>query len=288
MTLLGKIFTVLIFIQSLVFMSFAVAVYATHRNWKDVVMRKADETQRGEQVGLKWQLEDEQKRYERLNEEKLKLDDQLAMEKAARRQALAALESRARQLNEKLAALERRNAELVQTERQAVVAMETTQRNLDAIKGEVDLLRGQITTVSLDRDTQFNQVVALTDRVHQARTVKARLEERRVQLATELAKRKEVMDRHGISADEPAENKPPSVDGVITATSKSGLVEISIGSDDGIREGHQLEVFSGNSYLGRIKIRKVSPDRAVGETIPEYRKGDIKKGDRVATRLTSS
>lgn len=288
MTLLGKIFTVLIFIQSLVFMSFAVAVYATHRNWKDEVMRAAEDTQTGEQVGLKWQLEDQEERYERLNEEKMKKDDQLAMEKAARRQALAALESRARQLNEKLAALERRNAELVQSEREAVVAMESTSRNLTAIKDEVSDLRGQINTVSLDRDSQFSRVVALTDQVHSARTVRARIEERRDQLAKEVAKRKEVMDRHGISPEEPAENKPPSVDGVVTAVSKSGLVEISIGGDDGIREGHQLEVFSGNSYLGRIKIRKIAPDRAVGEIIPEYRKGDIKKGDRVATRLSRS
>jgi myosin heavy subunit len=288
MTLLGKIFTVLIFIQSLVFMSFAVAVYATHRNWRDVVLRTADETMPGEEKGLKFQLEDEKVRYDRLNEEKLKLDDQLAMEKAARRQALAALESRARQLNEQLAALERRNGELVQSEREAVAAMESTQRNLIALKDEVETLRGHVNTVSLDRDAQFQRVVELTDVVHQARTKRAVLEERQNQLAQEVAKRKEVMDRIGVSADEPAENKPPKVDGVVTMTSKSGLVEISIGSDDGIRDGHQLEVFSGNSYLGRIKIRRTSPDRAVGEIIPEYRKGEIKKGDRVATRLTSS
>ena len=191
-------------------------------------------------------------------------------------------------MNEQLAALERRNSELVQSEREAVAAMESTQRNLIAIKDEVEGLRGQVNTVSLDRDSQFNRVVALTDQVHQARTVRSRLEERRDQLAQEVAKRKEVMDRHGISPEEPAENKAPKVDGVVTAVSKSGLVEISIGSDDGIRDLHQLEVFSGSSYLGRIKIRKTSPDRAVGEIIPEYRKGEIKKGDRVATRLSSS
>ena len=43
MNLVGKIFTVLIFVMSLVFMSFAVVVYATHRNWKEVVERPEDE-----------------------------------------------------------------------------------------------------------------------------------------------------------------------------------------------------------------------------------------------------
>lgn len=285
MTLLGKIFTVLIFIQSLVFMSFAVAVYATHKNWRDVVMRERDEVKQGEEVGLVFQLEDAEKRYEDKDAEKRKVENQLAMEKAARRQALATLEARDRQLRERLAASEERNAQLVQSERLAVAAMDASQRNVIAIKDEVVGLRDRIRTVALDRDAQFQRVAALTDQVHGARTIRARLEERRDQLSGELAKAREVMQRHDIDVNEPPENRAPTVDGVVTATSKSGLVEISIGSDDGLREGHQLEVYSGSSYLGRIKIRKTSPDRAVGEIIPEYRKGDIKKGDRVATRL---
>jgi hypothetical protein len=293
MTLLGKIFTVLIFIQSLVFMSFAVAVYATHKNWRDVVMRERDEVKQGEEVGLVFQLEDAEKRYEEKDAEKRKVENQLAMEKAARRQALATLEARDRQLRERLAATEERNAQLVQSERLAVAAMDASQRNVIAIKDEVVGLRDRIRTVALDRDSQFQRVAALTDQVHGARTIRARLEERRDQLSGELAKAREVMQRHDIDVNEPPENRAPTVDGIaptvdgiVTATSKSGLVEISIGSDDGLREGHQLEVFSGSSYLGRIKIRKTSPDRAVGEIIPEYRKGDIKKGDRVATRLS--
>ena len=37
MTLVGKIFTVLIFVMSIVFMSFAVMTFATHKNWKEYV-----------------------------------------------------------------------------------------------------------------------------------------------------------------------------------------------------------------------------------------------------------
>ena len=84
-----------------------------------------------------------------------------------------------------------------------------------------------------------------------------------------------------------AEKIPPAVAGVVTAVSKN-LVEISLGSDDGIRDGHQLDVFNNTNFLGRIKIRRTAPNRAGGEIIPEYSKGEIKKGDRVATRLTRS
>jgi len=137
MTLLGKIFTVLIFIQSLVFMSFAVAVYATHKNWRDVVLRERDDVKQGEELGLKFQLEDARKRFDQKNAEKIKVENQLAMEKAARRQALATLEARDRQLRERLAATEERNAQLVQSERLAVAALDANERNVISIKDEV-------------------------------------------------------------------------------------------------------------------------------------------------------
>jgi len=35
MNLLGKIFVVLIVVMSIVFMTLALAVYATHKNWKE-------------------------------------------------------------------------------------------------------------------------------------------------------------------------------------------------------------------------------------------------------------
>ena len=37
MNLLGKIFVVVITVMSVVFMTLALAVYATHKNWKDIV-----------------------------------------------------------------------------------------------------------------------------------------------------------------------------------------------------------------------------------------------------------
>jgi hypothetical protein len=80
---------------------------------------------------------------------------------------------------------------------------------------------------------------------------------------------------------------PPKIEGVVTAVNPQGLVEISIGSDDGIREGHKLDVYRANppTYLGRIEVIKTTPDRAVGKILPELQKGAIRKGDRVATGL---
>jgi hypothetical protein len=74
-----------------------------------------------------------------LAEQDARVEQQLAMEKAARRQALAALEGRARQLSDQLAQLEARKAQVVQSEREAAAAMESTQRKPVARSGEAEV-----------------------------------------------------------------------------------------------------------------------------------------------------
>lgn len=82
---------------------------------------------------------------------------------------------------------------------------------------------------------------------------------------------------------------PPVADGIVLAVSPQGLVEISIGSDDGIQVGHELEVIreaQGQAkYLGRIVIRRTRPERAVGEILKDRAKGPIQANDRVMTKV---
>ena len=75
----------------------------------------------------------------------------------------------------------------------------------------------------------------------------------------------------------------PVVLGTVLAARKN-FVEISIGSDDGMAVGEQLDVFRDDEFLGRVIIRRVGPDRSVAEVIPELRKGIIQKGDKVRAK----
>ena len=58
---------------------------------------------------------------------------------------------------------------------------------------------------------------------------------------------------------------PPSVKGEVVGIGEKDLIEISIGSDDGILVGHRLDVYRDQAYLGKVVILKTSPDRAVAE-----------------------
>jgi len=40
MNLVGKIFIIVILVMSVLFMAFAMAVYATHRNWREAVLNE--------------------------------------------------------------------------------------------------------------------------------------------------------------------------------------------------------------------------------------------------------
>ena len=79
---------------------------------------------------------------------------------------------------------------------------------------------------------------------------------------------------------------PPNVNGEVIEVGEKDLVEISVGGDDGILVGHTLDVYREGVYLGKVVVLKTSDDRAVAKIIPNIQKGTIRKGDRVATKLS--
>ena len=60
---------------------------------------------------------------------------------------------------------------------------------------------------------------------------------------------------------------------------------ISIGSDEGLRAGHFLEVTRAGRYVGKLKVRNTEPDRSVAEILKDYSEGILQEGDRVDTTL---
>ena len=95
-----------------------------------------------------------------------------------------------------------------------------------------------------------------------------------------------MLDRNGLSKDDPVDNIPPRVNGQITAVNAAKSVEISIGSDEGLRPGHRLHIYrTDGAFVADIVVETTRPDRAVGRIIPETRRDIIREGDRVATKI---
>jgi hypothetical protein len=274
MNLLGKIFVVLILLMSVMFAAFSVAVYSTHKNWKT-------------------EAEARQKTIGTLNEqltaaqaEKTKLDEAIAREKVAHNEALAKLETERVELAKQRDALTTERDGLLAKDKDAVAALDAAQQNLKKLTGEVDALREEIRVAQSARDKSFDQVVRLTDQIHQVQGELTRLEERDVQLADQLAQSKQVLSAHGLTKDTPVDNIPPQLRGKVLAINREDMIEVSLGSDDGLRAGHKLEVFRGSHYLGRVEVLNTSSDRAVAKIIPGFKKAAIQRGDDVATRFS--
>ncbi len=277
MNLVGKIFTVAILIMSVAFMMIAVTVFATHRNWRDVVMASG---------GLKAQLEELSRTNRQLRAEYERKEDKLAIEQASRQFALASLQSRLLAAETMLQNREAQFRELQATHGTIVETLNTNGIALNAMTEEVAGLRNLLRDSHQARDDSFGKVVRLIDQLNAIEGQREALEESNLGLAGQVNRMQGVLDRHDLSEFTPIIDKPPKVDGVVLAVGRRNLIEISIGSDDGLREGHTLEVFRNNSYLGRIVVQNTKPDKSVGRILPAYRKGNIRRGDRVATKLT--
>ncbi len=277
MTLLGRIFVGIIFVFSLVFLGLALALTATHRNWRDLVIGKN---------GYKEQVAQRDREITKLNADLLEIKNDLNLEQSARRTALAALQTKVSQYEQQLfnaqqlvEKLQGENSSLAQTDQQRA-------EELARLSQDNANLRTQILAERQERDDLFVKATQVTDQLNLYRGIHDNLEERNKQLVAQLTQYKEVIDKLGVNPNDPLHGAPPEVNGeVLVVNQPTNEIEVSIGYDEGIRKGHFLEVTRGGRYLGKVRVTKTAADRAVAEILKDYRLGTIQKGDRVDTTI---
>jgi hypothetical protein len=289
MNLIGKILTVLIFVMSLVFMTMVLAIYATHRNWRDVVMTPKEQATAAKPAGLKYVLEDEKAQNQKLKDDLERLTQDKNKELEAKTQALAKLENENSLMKTEMKDLQQSMAKYNDSERKAVAALKATQEESAKFREEVEGLRSDAEKAQKDRDAHFREVVRLTDEVHQMINELTELKNRNTTLAADLAKAQTVLRHFDLNENMDISGTPPRVDGVVLASLGSGLVEISIGADSGLVKGHKLDIYrvgsTGNKYVGRVEVLKTAPDKSVCKIDPKFQQSEVQKGDRVASKL---
>ncbi|MGE0609694.1 MAG: hypothetical protein AB7O62_21570 [Pirellulales bacterium] len=283
MTFVGKIFVMLIFVMSLVFMSFAVVVYATHKNWYAVVENPAT----ANPPGLKSQIEKLKGELEVAKSNRAKIEAEVADEKSARMREVSKLTSQVEETRQQRDEYQKQQAALTESTKDAVAAMTAAQNTLAKLREEIADLRTINETVRKERDEKLAESVKLEDQLAQAKAESDRLNKRNVELAKDFARYSQLIQDY----DVPLEASPPRLEGVVLAVNANGLMELSIGSDDGLAVGNSLEVFrlgstaATNKYLGRATVVKVEADRSVARIVPQTKQGNVQVDDRVATRI---
>jgi hypothetical protein len=288
MTVVGKIFTVLIFFFSVAFMMLAAMLLATHTNWKDrVELTRENALKAGKPPGMVVQLNEKNDEIKRLQGERESLQSKLEAEKVAKRLALSKSEAHRIQLEAELAKAKEELIALQKANGEASTAMKSTQENLTSLGAELDKLRKEIAESQADRDTVFNQYVAKTDEINQLMLRAKGLNDANERLVSQVARMKQLFSAIGVDENMPIDGAAPRVEGIVTGVRKNSpqevLVGLSIGADDGLRVGHQLNVYRGAEFVGRVEVTRTMPSRSVAISLPEYYKRPFEKSDSART-----
>ena len=271
MDTLGKIFVFAVMVMSVVFMSFAIAIFSSHTNWQK------------ESERLQTELEQVTAEREAKESELTTLIDQNAASKKDQEQVVKKLETALQQKDAELASLKKkREVELSNLDKD-IADLSEAKDERDAADELVGKLREEINGLQSKLKKSVNDGASLAAELHQSESELAMATERKKQLEQQVANARVILQQNGLSLTRP-ETVIPVVGGVITAVAND-LAEVSIGSDDGLQAGHELEVFRADEYLGRLLVVSVKPDRAVVRVLKDFARGIVQQGDRVATRL---
>ena len=271
MDTLGKIFVFAVMVMSVVFMSFAIAIFSSHTNWQK------------ESERLQTELEQATAERAAKESELTTLIDQNAASEKDQEQVVKKLETALQQKDTELAGLKKkREAELSNLDKD-IAELSEAKDERDAADALVGKLREEIHGLQDKLKKSVNDGASLASELHQSESELAMTTERKKQLEEQVANARVVLQQNGLSLKRP-EMVIPVVGGVVTAVAND-LAEVSIGSDDGLQAGHELEVFRADEYLGRLRVVSVKPYRAVVRVLKDFARGIVQRGDRVATRL---
>lgn len=277
MNFIGKILVVLIVIMSIIFMTLAAAVYSTHRNWEQLASQRAQER------------DDARAELQATTNEYNRREAELEAQREAALQRLRQLESERESLASNNTTLQREVDELRTQWAEASAAVNATQQSSTLVAQRNNELRESIRAAREATDDAFVKMLNATEEAQQLQGELEIATERRQELTEEVARMTSVMREEGIDPATQLDEVTPRVDGYVQRVARSEgqlLIQVTIGSDDGLKRGDTVEIFRGTRYLGRAEILRTEPNRAIGRVDPRFQEGRIQEQDRVATRLT--
>lgn len=286
MSFVGKVLIVVQVVMSLCFMAFAGAVYVTHENWQTKFQDAEQQI-----AALNKSKTDIEANLAQARQEKEKLETDLTQQVNQQKLAFQTEEAQVKDLTARLnnvnTALERQTALAVAKQTEATnreQESEVLRKQNSDLQKRVDEVSAELNT---ERDKSFNLEVA-----------KRQIEERFSKLQIQTAFLEKIVRKFQLPTDpavvEALPNPPPKLEGLVEEvekgrTNRTQFVVITVGADDGLKVGHQLEVMGTRDqrpiYLGMVKVITVHPDKAVCEVVAPGKLGDIEVGDYVTTTL---
>ncbi|TWT55815.1 hypothetical protein KOR42_26260 [Thalassoglobus neptunius] len=288
MSYVGKILVVVQVVLSILFMAFAGAVYSMHQNWKGQYEAVQSE--------LALQRQSTQDAQGQLTIAKTELETQLTA--AEERAGRLAAQQQAMEMQIKNLTEESNRREALRAEQTGLAEAKAAEARFRQQEAEKQRIENEKLRVALDKSVADNR-----DLRDEKFTLETNLAELKTNYNRQLEKvgyLERVVAANGLETDPDVVEKlklpPPPVEGLVREVRKNRAnrvqyVSMSIGSDDGLIVGHELDVVrlksdeANSEWLGRVRVVDVAPDSAVGEVVLPAKYGIIQKGDNVTSRL---
>jgi uncharacterized protein YlxW (UPF0749 family) len=269
---LGKIFVFGVFVMSLMLMSFAVAIYSSHVNWQEVAKKKQED------------LDKLKAEEASLNQEITRLTANVATSEAARDQVVAKFQQALIEKDKELKTLKDARDDKLTEMQKKIADLATVEADLTRAREEVTKLQAEVRDKQQKVDSQVTRAAEIAGQLHEKESFLEIANERKSQLEKQVAQARLLLKQNGLSLDSLPKDRVPTMNGVVMAVADDAI-EVSLGFDDGLQTGHQIEVYRNDEYLGRAIVKSVKPDRAVAVLVREYSRGIVQRGDKVTTRL---
>ena len=273
MNLVGKIFVGVIALMSVVCLTLSVVSYASHHNWKE------------KSVELSKQLDDAKKQQQLLLSQKSDLESRISSEKQSYLASVEALTTKVNNLEQNNQLLLQKNDELQADLDNRLAIIETNNVQIGDLRQQLSVASDDLANAQQLRATYLQDLARTMEKLHELSATNGDLNEKNADLVQLYDEALTVLNQNGLSSDPADYGDWPqfAVQGTVEVVREGndGLLMISIGSDDGLTEHNKLNVRRGDSYLGKIEVVTLEPNRAVCKVLPEYRQGVIMEGDDV-------
>ena len=287
MSLLAKVFVVIMTVLIMVYLGVSATLYQHRRDWrsgyaklkeryktsvqlasKEIDTLRAGVRAKNEFIGLKQQeVSDLKKELDRQNGELVKVKSDLNGANSRYDDMSRKFDSSEKaksQLQEEITKQRARNDEL-QTN------LDTATRRREIAEGQVARLTQYKATLEKDLGDMRQSFAETRNKLKQTEMTIAMLEDKGVNIVS-------------IIAGPPVPAIDARVAGVKTDVTP-GLVLLSVGSDDKVEKGFHFSIYRGSEFIGKVVVEKVLKDSCGCRVLFTKEGATINAGDSAATRL---
>jgi hypothetical protein len=285
MTLVGKILVFFVLFFSLLLGGLIVADYSTRTQWAAGVKERDDKIKvltaslGTYQAEAEKAVADGDARIKQLDAQLKKVQADLVAEK-----------QQTSSLTEKLSSASSLTAKSSAVQDSATTEIQKSRQDLDKMRATLQEEINKNNDLVKQANEEHDKAVAAGIQMKAVQDTNLRLEAQMRQMAEDMARLK-AGPATGTTVAKSTQNPPPEdVEGLIDRVDRSGLMQLTIGSDAGLAKGHTLFAYrlspvpAQSKYLGPVRVVEVTPNSAIVE--PVKRLTDTPKaGDHVASKI---